>query len=169
MTFQISNSVTPSNRPTSPYFGDLRISFNVLDGQTFTTDQVKEITCTGTTTIGRQKFGGETINTTRGDTEYAGSIDLYRIGYDDMIAALGEVAPEKQDGTKAYGRVVFDVNWKYVIEGENGRIYQLKMTGCRVLTESFSTSEGVEADSVPIDIFVSSAVKTVNGVKLSLS
>lgn len=139
-------------------------------GTALDTKDFSDISWSRSLEVGEQRgaSGGRVMRRTVGQVSYESSITLYASGYERLIAALKEIAPTR--GNQALiSLVAFDLQIFHtpVIDAEE-TIREVKLKGCRVLSDSFSGAEGTDADKVEVGISVIEIAKLVDGQEVVL-
>lgn len=111
--------------------------------------------------------GGRPKSKTTGQSTTTGSGTLYREGYDALIAALIAVAPEDSAGRKQLSKARFDLVVSHSYEA-SAKIYTVKLLGCSLDKRTAKHAEGVEADTIDVDLNPMKIVEIVNGVEVVL-
>jgi hypothetical protein len=117
--------------------------------------------------VGAQKSGGRVIKRTTGDSSQDASITLYRDGFDKLISGLAKAAPKVRGDYYAISLVHFGFVVQHTPPG-SVKVYERRLTGCRVLTDALNGAEGTDADSVEVGLSTIEIVDIVDGKKIVL-
>lgn len=173
----MTNQAYPSLNGVEPSWADITTSFvvgsgNAAGGQAFTMSDIAAVKWARKLELGKKRgaSGGRVIARTTGQTDYEGSVQLYRAGLDTVLDALTQQALTLNfvRGTEVQiGLVAFDIMIQHTPPGSSA-IYTTKLEGCRWLGESDDMKEGVDPDKVEINLDPINIVRLRNGRRIVL-
>lgn len=164
------NQDFPTLNGEAQSWANISASLTVQGGTLLETSDFSDITWTRTVEVGEQRgaSGGRVMRRTVGQVSYESSITLYASGYERLVAALMESAPSRGN-QKLISLVAFDLQIFHtmILDAEEA-VREVKIKGCRLLSDSFSGAEGVDADKVEVGISTIEIVKVVNGQEVAM-
>lgn len=150
----------------APSWADIAVRATPNGGQLIEIGDIAAIKTGTKVTKGRQKEGGRTIKRTRGSVEYDASWTLYSSGYLKLVRGLIPLAPTQ--GNQAFvGLVPFQINVQWTPLGSN-EIFEKRLKGCLLLTDSEDSAEGEDAAQIEMDLDPLEIVRVVDGVEIML-
>jgi hypothetical protein len=111
--------------------------------------------------------GGRPKSKTTGQSTSTGSGTLYRSGYDALIAALIAVAPVDSANRVQLSKARFDLVVTHSYEAD-AKIYTVKLLGCSLDKRGAKHGEGIEADTIDVDLSPMKIVEMINGREVVL-
>jgi hypothetical protein len=120
----------------------------------------------GTVEVGYQKEGGRVIKRTSGEVSYEAKWTLYGSGLLKLIRGLRDLAPVL-GGQRKLSLVHFNVSALWTPPGSDD-ILERHWRGCRILSDSQDSAEGVDAEKVEMDLNPLQIVRIVDGVEYVL-
>lgn len=152
-----------------PSWADIGITITPLDQSVVDVTEISAIKWGRKRTIGKRKgvSGGRVTARTRGESEFSGSITLYRSGWRKLIRALMENAPTRGE-QRIIGEVPFDILIHHSPPGDD-EIYSVKMKGCLFLEDSSDMAEGPDPDKIEVVLDVIEVVNIIDGVEVAIA
>lgn len=111
--------------------------------------------------------GGKPKSKTTGQSTTTASGSLMREGYDALIGALVAVAPSDGAGRKQISKARFDLVVTHSYE-DVAKIYTIKLLGCSLDKRAAKHAEGVEADTIDVELNPMKIVEVRDGVEVVL-
>jgi hypothetical protein len=162
--FPILDRVTPS-------WADFVLKIQPSGASLLTARDVKSLTSGSTLEIGLQLAGGRVKQTTTGSASHEASMTLYLSGARAFEKALKEAAETagytRDGGVVQIGLVFFQVDYLFTPPGTD-EIWERRLKGCRLLSDTEAPSEGTDATTVDYTLHVTERVKVVDGVEVAI-
>lgn len=145
---------------------DLDGAIQIIDGPKLDLEGVKAIKWDNSLEVGVQRRKDGSIKAyTQGMPTPTGSLEFYADGCINFVEKLIDIAIAKgfvRNGIARYGMVGFSIITMHTPLGTT-QMRKIELLGLRVKKDIAEHSEGVEADTNPLEIIVTDVVRTVNG------
>ncbi len=163
-----TNQLYPALNDIEPSWADIAVTATVYDGPLLDMVDIDGINWSRTVEVGERRgaSGGRPMARTTGSVSYEASMTLFRSGYRKLLKALMSVASSRGN-QKLISLVGFDVMIQHSPPGET-EIYQTKIKGCRLLSDSNDNAEGTDADKVEITLSPIEIVQIIDGEEVAL-
>lgn len=154
----------PTLNANSPSWTNIKITVNVLGGQTAPAIDIKSITWESKVERGMQRgaSGGRVLKRTTGQKTDTAAAEFYRDGLRTLVRWLIEVAPKDSAGRPMLSQATFDVVIKFALEGDP-EIYETKLTGCHLDKIAGSHAEGTDPDVIAVDLNPIEVIEVIDG------
>jgi len=163
------NNAFPILDGDAPSFADIavkaQLGAGLLSGPLIDIRDIAAISTATTVEIGDQRgaSGGRVLRRTTGSVSYEASLTLYRSGYQNLIKALGLIAPLR-NGQRVLSVVPFQIVVQHTPSWST-EIYEYRLEGVRLAGRTMNGAEGPDADQVEVPINVLQIVDVVLGVE----
>lgn len=136
----------PTLNDVEPSWADVTFSMPIYGGETVTTNDIAAVKWSDKVDVGlvRGTNGGRKSKRTTGQYDCDASITFYRSGWDKFRLALAAI-------NSKIALVGFDVLVQHTPPGSN-KVFNVKITGCRVTGRSNDMSESADADKVEVPL-----------------
>ena len=155
----------------APSWADFAVKIQATGVSLLTARDIKSLTSGSTVDVGVQKAGGRPKQTTVGEITHECSMTLYLTGARLFEAALKDAAVAagyvRSGGVAQTSLVQFQLDYVFTPPGTS-EIWERRLKGCRVLSDTEAPAEGTDATTVDYKIYVTERVKLVGGVEVSL-
>jgi len=149
-----------------PSWADLRVSLTPDGASLLDTRDVAEINTNTIVTVGQQGgvTGGRLLARTTGEKKDEASWTLYHSGYQKIIRAFKEIAPQRGN-QRIVGLVHFHV--QYLWSPPTGTdIFETQLRGVRMLGRELNSAEGPDPNKVKVPLSVAEIVDVVDGEEI---
>jgi hypothetical protein len=162
------NQAYPSLNDIEPSWADIATTFTVYGGDILDMADIAALKWNDKVDVGERRgaSGGRVMARTTGSLTSEASATLYRSGHRRLIKSLMAKAPTR-GSQRLISLVGFDILIQHTPPGES-EIYQVKLTGCRLLGRSLDMKEGNDADQVEVNLNPLSIVEIINGLEVVL-
>lgn len=155
----------------SPSWADAIVKISPDGAPVLRADDIKSINSGSTVEVGIAKAGGRPKSTTVGELSHEASMTLYYTAAVAFERALKNAAVAagltRNGGVAQLSLVFFSITYMFTPPGSS-EIYERRLKGVRLLSDSDSASEGTDALTVEYKLHVTERVKVVDGVEVSL-
>lgn len=150
-------------------WAEIIITINVTGGTTLDAIDIKSIDHESAVEVGEQRGagGGNVKKRTTGQVKNTASATFYRDGAKALKTALASVATKDSGGRPRLSTATFDVVVKHSFE-DDSEIHCTKLLGCRLLKDSGKHAEGIETETVDVDLNPIEIVEVVGGQDMVL-
>ncbi len=152
----MANQAFPSVQEMEVSWADIALTFNIPGGATVPLVDLEGIKFSRKVEVGESRgtSGGRPMKRTRGSVSYEAAATMTRSGVAQIVEGL-EVAAESAGETRgnevAISGISFDILIQHTPLGSS-RIYTSKLSGCRMLGDSYDAKQGNEADMVELTL-----------------
>jgi hypothetical protein len=162
------NQAFPSLNDIEPSWADIAVTFTVFGGDALDMADIASLKWDDKVATGERRgaSGGRVMARTTGELTSSASAELYRGGHRRLIKSLMAKAPQRGN-QRLISLVGFDILIQHTPPGES-EIYQVKLTGCRLLGRSLDMKEGTDADKVSVELNPLGIVEIINGLEVVL-
>lgn len=134
----------PTLNEVAPSWADFSAKFSVQGGRLLETVDFSDLSWNGKVEIGEQRGPGSVVKArTTGQLKLGASATLYASGFDALVDALAEKAPQ-QAGEYLVSLVTFDIFAMWTPFGATS-IRKVEVLGCRLLGIDGKAAEGTDA------------------------
>ena len=162
------NNEYPILDGVAPSWADIVVKATPDGGPVVDLKDIAAISVSRTVEVGEQRgaSGGRVMRRTTGAVSYEMTITFYRSGFQKFKRALAAVAPARGN-QRATSLAHFDVTIQHTPQGDD-EIYERRCNGCRVLSDTVASAEGVDADQVEVSVSVIEVVDIIDGLEVVL-
>lgn len=164
---KVTNNQYPVLDGIAPSWSDIKCTLALTGAPLLEMWDLKAVNTGRTVEIGSQLSGGRVIKRTTGALTQEASITIYREGFEKFCETLAKAAPKVRGDYYAISLVHFGFVIQHTPPGST-KIFERRLTGCRVLTDALNGAEGTDADSVEVGLSVQEIVDIVAGKKIVL-
>lgn len=154
----------PTLNGVEPSWAEINTTINVSGGAVLQTNDYKALDWESGIKRGdkRGASGGRVISRTTGEKTDTASGTFYKGGLRELKRKLMAVAPKDSAGRPQLSRVAFDVVVKHSV-GDDAEIYITKLLGCHLDKNAEKNAEGIEANTVDVDLNPIEIVEVIDG------
>lgn len=166
-----ANNEFPIYDRIAPSWADFSVKIQPSGAALLTARDIKSLNSGSTLEIGVQMAGGRVKQTTTGSATHEGSMTLYLSGAKEFERALKDAAVAagytRDGGVVQLGLVFFQIDYTFTPPGTD-EIWERRLKGCRLLSESEAPAEGTDATTVDYTFHVTERVKVVDEVEVAI-
>jgi hypothetical protein len=155
----------------APSWADFSLKIQPSGVALVTAKDVKSFSSGSTVEVGTQMAGGRPKQVTTGSLGHEASMTLYLSGAQVFERALWNAAQAagytRDGGVVQISLVRFQIDYLFTPPGTDD-VWERRLKGCRLLTDSEAPSEGNDATTVDYTLFVLERVKVIDGVEVAL-
>ncbi len=150
------NLAAPSVNGFESSWAEIAVTFNIPEGATVGLVDLEGIKWTRKVEVAESRgtSGGRPMKRTRGSVSYEASASITRSGHAILLEAL-EVAAESAGLVRADKVMISGVTFDILIQHSplgDLRIYEAKLSGCRLLGDDNDNKQGNEADMLELTL-----------------
>jgi hypothetical protein len=162
------NQAYPVLNGVEPSWADIAVTATVSGGELIQMSDISAIKWARKVEAGKKKgtSGGRVMGRTVGEQTNETGFTLYRFGYRSLIRSLAKVAPSRGN-QKLISLVYFDIMIQHSVP-DDLEIYQTKIKGCRLMSDSDDMKEGTDADQIEIGLDPMEIVNILDGEEITL-
>lgn len=166
-----ANNDYPILDGVAPSWADFVLRIQPSGVALVTAKDVKSLSSGSSVEVGTQMAGGRPKRVTTGSLGHECSITLYLSGAQVFERALKDAAVAagyvRDGGVAQISLVRFQIDYLFTPPGTDD-IWERRLKGCRLLTDSEAPAEGTDATTVDYTFFVMERTKIIDGVEVSL-
>ena len=166
-----ANNEYPLLDGIAPSWADVVVKISASGQPLLTTRDIKSISSGSTVEVGVQNAGGRPKQTTTGALSHEGSMTLYLSGAQaferDLMTAAVAKGLVRNGAIAQISLVRFQIDYLWTPPGAV-EIYERRLKGCRLLSDTESPAEGTDPGTVDYKIYVLERVKVIDGREVSL-
>jgi hypothetical protein len=157
--YPILNGVCPS-------WADIQIRISGTDVPLIEMGDIKAINTGSTVEVGEQREGSRLIARTEGAVSNEAGWTLYASGVQRLYRGLKSAAP-LLGNQRRISLVHFNVNMLWTPQG-SAEIFEKRIKGCRILSDTEDSAEGVDAAAVEMALSPLQICRVIDGEEIVL-
>jgi hypothetical protein len=162
----MSAFLNPILNGVCPSWADIQVRVSGTDVALLEMGDIAAINTGATVEVGEQKEGSRVIARTQGAVAYEASWTLYASGVQRLLRGLKDAAPV-QGGQKQLSLVHFNINILWTPKG-SAEIFEKRLKGCRILSDTEDSAEGVDAAQVEMALSPLQICRVIDGEEIVL-
>lgn len=162
------NQAYPSVNDFESSWADIALTIQPIEGSVLSTIDFAAVKWSRKVEVGERRgaSGGRVMARTTGSVSYEASFTFYRKGYLTLLRTLMATAPSR--GTqKRVSLVAFTVTVQHTPIGST-EVFETKIKGCRLLSDSDDMKEGNDADKLELTLNPIEIANIIDGVEVVL-